>query len=101
VASALDKDIENEAFLVSRTPEPVLLAGDGDDDDDDDDNLVQMHLAPQRGTHRRMRLANFRPNSIPPDRIVSYVTEIPRAASISSPSQNGGEAGGAERRLSG
>src|SRR3954464_5661209 len=32
VAPALDQDIENEAFLVDRAPEPVLLAGDGDDD---------------------------------------------------------------------
>src|SRR5271165_4875192 len=32
VAPALDKDIENVAFLVNSAPEPVLLAGDGDHD---------------------------------------------------------------------
>src|SRR5208283_2506290 len=32
VAPALDEDIENEALLVDRSPEPVLLAGDGDHD---------------------------------------------------------------------
>src|SRR3954447_17741984 len=32
VASALDQDIENEALLIDRAPEPVLLASDGDDD---------------------------------------------------------------------
>jgi len=32
VAPALDQDIENEALLVNRPPEPMLLAGDGDDD---------------------------------------------------------------------
>ena len=29
VAPALDQDIENEAFLIDRAPEPVLLTGDG------------------------------------------------------------------------
>jgi hypothetical protein len=29
---ALHEDIKNKAFLVDRTPEPVLLAGDGDND---------------------------------------------------------------------
>src|SRR3954452_1611032 len=32
VAPALDEDIENEALLVNRAPEPMLCAGDGDDD---------------------------------------------------------------------
>src|SRR3954454_6035650 len=44
VASALDQDIENEAFLIDRAPEPVLLASDGDDD------LIQMpFVAAARG----------------------------------------------------
>jgi hypothetical protein len=38
VASTQDEDIENEALLIDRTPEPVLLAGDGDGD------LVQVPL---------------------------------------------------------
>src|SRR5271166_316833 len=42
------------------------------------------HLSPRRGARRRMRLANSRPNFRPHCRIVSYVTEMPRAASISS-----------------
>src|SRR5271165_6888128 len=42
------------------------------------------HLSPRRGARRRMRLANSRPNFRPHWRIVSYVTEMPRAASISS-----------------
>src|SRR3954451_11917777 len=45
VAPALDQDIENEALLVNRAPEPVLLAGDGDDD------LVEVpFVAAARGT---------------------------------------------------
>src|SRR6201997_2920252 len=32
VATALHEDVENEALLVDRAPEPMLLAGDGDDD---------------------------------------------------------------------
>src|ERR1700689_2916096 len=32
VAPALDENIEHEAVLVDRAPEPMLLAGDGDDD---------------------------------------------------------------------
>src|SRR3954453_23061140 len=32
VAPALDKNIENVAFLVDRAPQPMLCAGDGDDD---------------------------------------------------------------------
>ena len=42
------------------------------------------HLSPRRGARRRIRLANSRPNLRPHCRIVSCVTEIPRAASISS-----------------
>jgi hypothetical protein len=29
---ALDKQIENEALLLNRAPEPALVAGDGDND---------------------------------------------------------------------
>src|SRR3954463_9281765 len=36
VAPALDEDVENEALLIDRAPEPVLLASDGND------NLIQM-----------------------------------------------------------
>src|SRR4051794_9381474 len=44
VAPALDQDIENEALLIDRAPEPVLLAGDGNDD------LIQMpFVAAARG----------------------------------------------------
>src|SRR4051812_13295101 len=32
IAPALDEDVENKPLLVDRTPEPVLLAGDGNDD---------------------------------------------------------------------
>jgi hypothetical protein len=32
VALALDEDVENITLLIDRTPEPVLLAGNGDDD---------------------------------------------------------------------
>jgi hypothetical protein len=32
VAPALDQNVENEALLVDRTPEPVLRAGDRDDE---------------------------------------------------------------------
>ena len=40
--------------------------------------------SPRRGARRRIRLANSRPNLRPHWRIVSCVTEMPRAASISS-----------------
>src|SRR3954465_9843375 len=43
VAPALDQDIENEALLVNRTPEPVLLAGDSEDD------LIQMPFVAAAG----------------------------------------------------
>jgi hypothetical protein len=42
------------------------------------------HLSPRRGARRRMRLANSRPNLRPHCRIISCVTEMPRAASLSS-----------------
>src|SRR3954452_3467 len=44
IAPALDEDVENEAFLIDRTPEPMLLASDGND------NLIQMpFVAAARG----------------------------------------------------
>jgi hypothetical protein len=41
-------------------------------------------VIPRRGAHRWMQLANSRPNIRPHQRIVSHVTETPRAARISS-----------------
>jgi hypothetical protein len=78
VAPALDQDIENKARLVDRTREPVLLAGDADDD------LIEV---PFVATARRAPLDAV--GKLPAElqahrRIVSYVTEMPRAASISS-----------------
>lgn len=78
VAPALDEEIENEAILVDGTPKPMLLPGDADDD------LVEVPLV---ATARRSPTdavgefpAEFRLHC----RIVSCVTDMPRAASISS-----------------
>ena len=78
VTPALDQNIENEAVLVDGTPEPMLLSGDADDD------LIKVPFVATAGARRRMRLANSRPNLRPHCRIVSCVTEMPRAANISS-----------------
>ena len=78
VSPALDKDVENKALLVDRAPEPVLLAGDAED------NLVKMPFVATPGARRRRRLANSLPNFRHHCRIVSSVTAMPRAASISS-----------------
>jgi hypothetical protein len=43
VTPTLDEDVENEALLVDRAPEPVLLAGDGNDD------LVEVPLVAGEG----------------------------------------------------
>jgi len=69
VAPALNQDIENEAMLVDGTSEPMLFPGDADDD------LIQVPF---------VATANSRPNLRPHCRIVSWVTQMPRAASISS-----------------
>jgi hypothetical protein len=78
ISSALDQDIENEAILVDGAPKPVLLAGDRDDD------FVEMPFVTASGVRWRIRSANALPNFFPHWRTVSWVTQIPRAASISS-----------------
>src|SRR5258707_10306203 len=78
VAPALDENIKNEAVLVDGTPEPMLLPGEADD------NLIEVPFVATARRSPTMRLANSRPNLRPHCRIVSCVTEMPRAASISS-----------------
>ena len=78
VAPALDENIKNEAVLVDGAPEPMLLPAKLMT------NSSRCHLSPRRDARRRIRLANSRPNLRPHCRIVSCVTEMPRAASISS-----------------
>src|SRR5205823_5748506 len=77
VTPALDENIENEPVLVDGTPDPMLLPGDADDD------LIEVPLV---ATARRALTnavgefpAEFKAPL--PDRLV---TEMPRAASISS-----------------
>ena len=65
VAPALDQNVENEALLVDRAPEPVLRAGDRDDD------LIKVPFVAAAGARRRIRLANSRPNFRPHCRLVS------------------------------
>jgi Protein of unknown function (DUF2924) len=48
------------------------------------DDLIEVALSRWRGARRRVRLANSRPNLRPHCRIVSCVTEMPRATGISS-----------------
>src|SRR3954465_14884556 len=79
VAPALDQNVEHEAILVDRPPEPVLLSG-----------LIirhtssRCHLSPGPGSRRRIWLAKAWPNLRPHWRTVSWLTSMPRAASISS-----------------
>jgi hypothetical protein len=84
VAPTLHEDIKNKALLVDRAPEPVLRTGDGDDD------FIKMpFIAAARGSptdavgelaaefqaHWRLLICSA---------AQPYVTETPRAASISS-----------------
>ena len=78
VAPALDENIENEAVLVDGTPEPMLLPGDADD------NLIEVPFVATARRSPTDPVGEFRPNLRPHCRIVSCVTEMPRAASISS-----------------
>ena len=78
VAPALNQDIENEAMLVDGTPEPMLFPGDADDD------LIQVPFVATARRSLTDAVGEYRPNLRPHCRIVSWVTEMPRAASISS-----------------
>jgi hypothetical protein len=79
VAPALDEDVENEALLVNRAPQPMLLPGDGDDD------LIEVPFVTAAGGSPTDPVGQFPAEFQPPlpDRLVC--TEMPRAtASISS-----------------
>ena len=78
VAPALDEDIENKALLVDRAPEPVFLAGDRND------HLIQVPFVAAAWGSPANAVGEFPTEFRPHCRIVSYVTEMPRAASISS-----------------
>jgi hypothetical protein len=52
VAPEQDGDVENEAFLIDRAPEPMLRTGHGDD------GLIKVPSVAAAGGRRRMRLAN-------------------------------------------
>ena len=78
VSAALDQDVENEIVLINGAPEPVLFAADRDDD------LIHVPFVP--ASRRALadpigeRLAEF----LSPLAHGLWVTQIPRAASISS-----------------
>jgi hypothetical protein len=78
VAPALDENIENEAVLVDGTPQSMFLPGDADD------NLIKVPFVATARRSPTDAVGNSRPNLRPYCRIVSCVTEMPRAASISS-----------------
>ena len=78
VAPALDQDIENEAILVDGTPKPMRLPGDADDD------LVEVPLVATARRSPTDAVGEFPAEFQAHCRIVSCVTDMPRAASISS-----------------
>src|SRR4051812_37224826 len=79
VPPLLDKNVEHRPILVNSPPEPVLLAADHQA------HFVQMPLVSRTGgSRRRIWLANAWPNLRAHCRTVSWLTTIPRAASISS-----------------
>src|SRR5215208_7121241 len=78
ITPALDQHIEHDAVLIDRTPEPVLLAGDLPT------TSSKCHLSPDAGRRRRIWLANAWPNLSAHCRTLSWLTMMPRAASISS-----------------
>src|SRR5215207_6208754 len=78
VAPALDENVEHDPILVDGSPEPMLRP------------LIirhtssRCHLSPGPGSLRRIWLANAWPNLRAHWRTVSWLTTMPRAASISS-----------------
>ena len=78
VSSTLDQDVENEAILIDRAPQPVRLASNRDDD------LIHMPFVAASRRALADLIGERLPNFFPHWRTVSYVTQIPRAASISS-----------------
>ena len=79
VPPALDENVEHDPILVDGPPEPVLLF-----------RLIirhtssRCHLSPGQGSLRRIWLAKAWPNLRAHWRTVSWLTSMPRAASISS-----------------
>ena len=78
VAPTLDENIENEAVLIDSTQEPMLFPGDADDD------FIQVPLIATARRSLTDAAGQIPPNLRSHCRIVSWVTEMPRAASISS-----------------
>ena len=78
VPPALDENVEHNPILVDGPPEPVLLAADHQA------RFVEMPLVSRTGSLRRIWLAKLWPNLRPHWRTVSWLTSMPRAASISS-----------------
>src|SRR4051812_23395539 len=78
VAPALDQDVEHDPILVDSPPEPVLRSPDHQA------TSSRCHLSPGLGSLRRIWLAKPWPNLRAHCRTVSWLTSMPRAASISS-----------------
>src|SRR3954449_10751059 len=78
VPPLLDENVEHDPILVDGPPQPVLLAGDHQA------HFVECHLSPGQGSRRRIWLAKAWPNLRAHCRTVSWLTSMPRAASISS-----------------
>ena len=77
VSSTLDQDVENDAVLIDGVPEPVWLAGDRDDD------LIHMPFVAASRRAPADLIGECLAELLPP-LAHGLVTQIPRAASISS-----------------
>src|SRR3954463_11343986 len=78
VPPALDENVEHDPILVDSPPEPVLRSADHQA------HFVEVPLVSRSGSLRRIWLAKLWPNLRAHCRTVSWLTSMPRAASISS-----------------
>jgi hypothetical protein len=78
VTPALDENIKNETVLIDGTPKPMLLPSKADDD------LIEVPFVATARRSSPDAVGDSRPNLRLHCRIVSCVTDMPRAASISS-----------------
>ena len=77
ITSRLHEDVEHDAVLIDRPPEPVAFTVDLEQ------HLVQMPLVAGRTRRRRSPAAKVAPNLVHHSRTVSWLTMRPRSASRS------------------
>ena len=82
VPLTLDQNVENVPVLVHRSPQIFSDPADGDE------HLAEVPRVTGTGCSRRSRRAYSGSNLVHQERIVSYVTSIPRSAIINSTSRN-------------